>query len=494
MGVKLAPVGRKQFIDENGAPYSGAQVFYYIAGTTQKQDTFTTSAGTTANDNPLLLNSKGQPDNEIWFTEGISYKEVIAPSGDTDPPIAALETNDNLTGINDFTSSSDEWVASGLTPTYISATSFSLVGDVTSRYHIGRRLKTVNSGGTIYSTITATAYTSLTTITVVNDSGVLDSGISAVSYGILSSVNPSVPKIVLPDGSTATTQPAATNDATVATTSFVVDAIKSTQDFRLSLTTAAPVTTADVTAATTIYATPYKGNRIGLYDGSNWNQLETAEISLALGTITSDQGYDIFCYDNAGTATLELLAWTNKTTRATALAYQDGVLCKTGALTRRYLGSFLTTATTTTEDSAAKRYLFNYYHRVNRRMNRIDATTSWVYGTGTWRQANADSDNQLNVFVGVVEDVVNYSLTASALAGAGTGASNAIGLNSTSSVTGGASFSSGTSEEFVNMVSGSVYPILGYNYIAWLERASSSNTFYGTSTQRISELSGQVLA
>jgi hypothetical protein len=142
--------------------------------------------------------------------------------------------------------------------------------------------------------------------------------------------------------------------------------IKKICDFRLTLTTAVPVTTSDVTGATTIYCTPFNGNSIALYDGTNWNLRQSAEFSIALGTLTSGKPYDVFCYDNSGTPTLELLAWTNDTTRATALTRQDGILCKSGALTRRYLGSFYTTSTTTTEDSFVKRYLFNYYNRVEK--------------------------------------------------------------------------------------------------------------------------------
>lgn len=103
------------------------------------------------------------------------------------------KTEDNISGVNDTAVSSDQWVASGLTPTYIGATQFSLVGDQTTAFHVGRRLKTTNSGGTVYSTITVSAFTSLTTVTVVNDSGSLDAGLSAVSYGLLTTDNPSTP-------------------------------------------------------------------------------------------------------------------------------------------------------------------------------------------------------------------------------------------------------------------------------------------------------------
>ena len=122
----------------------------------------------------------------------MSYKFVLTSPTDTDPPVASTRTIDNVSGVNDTTVTSDQWVA-GPTPTFVSTTSFTLVGDQTSTFHVGRRVKTTNSGGTIYSRITVSAFTALTTITVVNDSGVLDSGLSAVSYGLLSATNPSIP-------------------------------------------------------------------------------------------------------------------------------------------------------------------------------------------------------------------------------------------------------------------------------------------------------------
>lgn len=159
-------------------------------------------------------------------------------------------------------------------------------------------------------------------------------------------------------------------------------------EFRMTLTTALPVTTADVTAATTVFVAPYKGNRIALYDGTNWVMRSSAQMSIAVPATTSTM-YDLFCFDNSGTATLEALAWTNDTTRATALVTQDGVLCKTGALTRRYLGSFRTTTVSgQTEDSLAKRFVWNYYNRIVRPMRVIETTDNWNYTTSTIRQAN----------------------------------------------------------------------------------------------------------
>jgi len=114
---------------------------------------------------------------------------------------------------------------------------------------------------------------------------------------------------------------------------------KSTNDFRLTLTSGVAVTTGDVVNAQTIYFTPYKGNVISLYNGTKWVSYESNEIILALGVLATGV-YDIFCYANAGVPTLEFLAWANDTTRATAITTQNGINVKTGDETRRLVGSF----------------------------------------------------------------------------------------------------------------------------------------------------------
>ena len=196
MGVKIAPDARRQFLNASGVPYSGAKLFYYAAGSTTKQNTYTTSAGSVANSNPIVLDSAGRTPYGVWFTEGLTYKEVLAPSTDTDPPSSPIFTEDNLSGINDTSVTVSQWEASQLTPTYVSTTSFTVPGDQTSNLHVGRRLKFSVTAGTVYGRISASVYGALTTVTVVMDSGqALDSGLSSVSWSILTATNPSIPKI-----------------------------------------------------------------------------------------------------------------------------------------------------------------------------------------------------------------------------------------------------------------------------------------------------------
>ncbi len=56
---------------------------------------------------------------------------------------------------------------------------------------------------------------------------------------------------------------------------------------RLTLTTGVPVTTADVTAATTLYFTPYNGRKVGLFDGTRWQDYNFAEMHIHLTDVLS---------------------------------------------------------------------------------------------------------------------------------------------------------------------------------------------------------------
>lgn len=268
-------------------------------------------------------------------------------------------------------------------------------------------------------------------------------------------------------------------------------------DFRLTLTTGVPVTTTNVTGATTIYATPFGGNKIALYDGSaNWNVLTSAEFSIALGTLSSGKPYDVFCYNNSGVPTLEILAWTNGTTRATALVLQNGVLVKSGATTRRYLGTFYTTATTTTEDSYANRYLWNYYRRKTRPMKAEESTGTWNYSTNSFRQANANSANQLNFVIGVSEDIIEAIVVESAANTLGDPAAIGIGLNSTTvnSATTNSIGSGASGVEQCDVAQYRDFVPVGVNFLAWLEQGAAGGTtsWFGTNNGATSGISGTI--
>lgn len=86
-----------------------------------------------------------------------------------------------------------EWMNLGDVPTYLNATQFTVPTNRTSVYAVGRRVQASVTAGTVYGVITASSYTSLTTITVAWDSGSLDSGLSQVLVGILNPAYSSFP-------------------------------------------------------------------------------------------------------------------------------------------------------------------------------------------------------------------------------------------------------------------------------------------------------------
>lgn len=257
--------------------------------------------------------------------------------------------------------------------------------------------------------------------------------------------------------------------------------IPSITNGRLTLTTNVPVTINDVTGATTIYFTPYNGNLIALYNGTNWYYKTFTQISLALDTLTSGANYDVFVYDNAGTLTLEFsAAWTNDTTRNNALTTQNGIQVKSGALTRKYLGTFRTTSTTATADAARTRFLWNNYNRVIKGLEVKEDTDSWTYTTATWRQVNASTNNAVEVVDGLGEGMVEVNAHSTSQNAGAIIRQSGIGVNSTTAFSGVAGFAVAATTIEMNAFYAGIAR-LGYSYFAWLERstASGTTTWYG---------------
>ena len=257
---------------------------------------------------------------------------------------------------------------------------------------------------------------------------------------------------------------------------------------RLTLESGVPVSTTDQTAKTNVYYTPYVHNNVVLWDGADWCPKTFTETTLALGTLTNAKPYDVFGYLSSGALVLESLAWTNDTTRATAITLQDGRYCKSGDKTRLYLGSFYTTSTTTTADAVATRYLWNMYNRRRRQLITKDATTSWTYATNSWRQARATSSNKIELINGISDAILDVTV---ACVASGTGVSGQVGIGVNSTTTNSpdahgsqsiAVVSASTAGFGLSVTRLLATPAIGYSYFAWLEQASTTvtATFYGS--------------
>lgn len=266
--------------------------------------------------------------------------------------------------------------------------------------------------------------------------------------------------------------------------------------FRLTTESGTPVSTADRTAQSTLYLTPDPAGPIpgmvSLYDGTRWKLYSNAEVSLALSGLTSGKNYDVFLYDNAGTPTLELsAAWTTDTTRADALTTQNNVHVKSGATTRRYLGTIRTTGTTTTEDSGGggttqvggRRFVWNLHNRVPRHLAVIDTTDSWSNAAAPIRQANGAAGNKVEYVCGLgldaVEAVVNCSV--SLVSNSARAAIVGVGVDSVTAFAGqrqGAYNASGSNVAGTATGLYRGHPGAGYHYLSWLESGADGTCVF----------------
>jgi len=278
----------------------------------------------------------------------------------------------------------------------------------------------------------------------------------------------------------------------------------STADGRLTLTSGTPVTTSDVTAATTIYYTPYVGNGIALFDGSStWTVRTFSELSLSLSGFTANTNYDVFAYWTGSAVALEAESWgtntaynitgvtvgastvvtytysgtrpfqtngtpiciqgitgnvntilhntwsftananvsstsgtitfheldttgltytsggtirENKNTRATALTLQNGVWVKSGATTRRYLGTIRINGTGgQTEDSILNRLVWNNNNRIKRLLYCPATLERWTVsrrtGNYVFIAAQNDQRRRVQIICGLEEDMVKADVT-----------------------------------------------------------------------------------
>jgi hypothetical protein len=106
---------------------------------------------------------------------------------------AAIAVTDAVT-LGQFQNAAGQWQVFAGTPTFISANSFSVTGDQTATFPLYTRVRTTNTGGTVYGTVISSVFGAVTTVTLVTDNAAsLDSGLSAVATGTQTVANPSLP-------------------------------------------------------------------------------------------------------------------------------------------------------------------------------------------------------------------------------------------------------------------------------------------------------------
>jgi hypothetical protein len=181
-----------------------------------------------------------------------------------------------------------QWVIYGdgdstFTIAYGSGTTFTVASaDVTTFYHVGRRVKAIAATpGTIYGTISATAFSTNTTVTVVWDSGSLSNEAVTIYVSVLSKTNDSIPELVITNAKVAA---AAAIDATkigggaVSNTEFsYLDGVTSAIQTQLGTKLIASNNLSDISSAST--------SRTNLGLGTIATQAASS-VALTGGTIT----------------------------------------------------------------------------------------------------------------------------------------------------------------------------------------------------------------
>lgn len=146
---------KKYFFDKNGLPLAFGKIYTYEAGTNNPKPTFTTEIGDVENTNPVILNAEGYASIYILG----SYNIIVDDADD-----ANIWTEDPVSSVQ-----AAEWV-NCVTAAYISTTSFSIVGDFTSEYEVGRKVRLDNNVVDFaYSTIDSAVLSGPNTIVTVTE-------------------------------------------------------------------------------------------------------------------------------------------------------------------------------------------------------------------------------------------------------------------------------------------------------------------------------------
>lgn len=291
---------------------------------------------------------------------------------------------------------------------------------------------------------------------------------------------------------------------------------------RLTLTSGTPVTTADVSGATSAFYSPFIHEGIKLYNGSEWKWYTFTELSQTLADTTkspaatiASNNYDMFGWDDAsilrctrgpiwtagggstilrgtgaGSTELEFFngRWVNR------FAITNGPAARCGL----YLGTIGTNAGNTIDDKLSSRFCWNVYNQKERLLQSpLETADSWTYTSTTIRQANANTANQFDFILGLRQDPVYATVFAGSSNTSGlVEARVAVGVDSITAMAAG-SVNTKQASQVANGLSSALaswagHPGIGRHYIAWLElsAAAGTTTWWGDSGAPASAQSG----
>ena len=145
-----------------------------------------------------------------------------------------------------------------------------------------------------------------------------------------------------------------------------------------------------------------------------------------------------------------------------------------------------------------KRFVWNYYNRIERILLKTESTTSWTYATVAWRSLNNSTANRIEIITGVLEEKIFLKGTVTCTNGA-VGSWGAIGIGEDTTTDNSCYLKGlysangiGTNGEiFSPSIITDLYPAsIGYHYyqlVELVDSVSNTITFYGNSTATLKE-------
>lgn len=280
-------------------------------------------------------------------------------------------------------------------------------------------------------------------------------------------------------GITLTVADDAINDQADITIASSTPSLEGIFEGYLSLEDGVAFSTTNQTAKSTLYLVPVNGtgSQVGLSNGTTCIYYTLTQRSLDLSALSNNTNYDIWLYDNSGTLTLAHTAWTNDTTRATALTTVNGFYVKSGATTYRYVGTIRTSAAGQCEDSDSKRFVWNYYNRRLRYLQKEVNSSSHTYNSSAWRAWNNDTTNRFSYVIGVLEETGHFGIGSDLIAtSAGDVPKITAAINGTASGT--AAKHTIPQMSTVSLSGPLFFPSAGYHYLEAQEACTTgSGTF-----------------
>lgn len=260
--------------------------------------------------------------------------------------------------------------------------------------------------------------------------------------------------------------------------------------FRLSAHATEAVPTADTTSGSDLYLHPVPGMKPSIVlptaSGKYEVVTDTDGCSLALSGMTNGKNYDVYAYKSGSALALELgAAWTTDTGRAELLAASNyGIYARTGAPTRRWLGTIRATGATTIADASAQRFVWNMYNQRLRASVRRDTTASWTTTSTSYQAMNAGAGVWKIEFIqGWNSESIRCSAQVLARNSGAFITAIGIGLDSTTANSGDATQGcvSGTNDASV-AAEYTGFPGLGYHYFNGLQVVTGGTATYQSAT------------